>query len=106
MKKSDDMLKSLAAQFASQGVGIYQQMKAEHQEQLYHYKGTVRELKESNKSLERRLESWNAEIKEIKKENRDLKEQLTGLEKDLINTRRWWLESEKRRKELEGEVAS
>jgi chromosome segregation ATPase len=104
MKKSDDMLKSLAAQVASQGVGIYQQMSAEHQEQVDHFKQAIRELTSDNVSLSRRLDERTEELKKILADNRSLKENLEASEKSRDEMRTWWLEASRRSGDLMEEL--
>jgi len=88
--KSDEMLKSLAAQFASQSMAIFLQQKQEaREEEIYHVE-LVDELKVRIEDLEQALAEKDEELEQMKlrDEKRSTAMQVIAKERDEFKS--WW----------------
>jgi chromosome segregation ATPase len=109
--KSDEMLKSLAAQIASQGVGIFFQMKEEARKEEVYRIETVDQLMVRIEDLEQALSEKQDILVQRNKRIADLEGSLKKASGDCERYHDWWNEEftecsklKKRINELESKV--
>ena len=88
--KSDEMLKSLAAQFASQSMAIFLQQKQEaREEEIYHVE-LVDELKVRIEDLEQALAEKDEELGQMAIQDNKRAEAMRALVKERDEFKSWW----------------
>lgn len=88
--KSDEMLKSLAAQIASQSMAIFLQQKQEaREEEIYHVE-MVDELKVRIEDLEQALAEKDEELGQIRLDNEKRSKAMQVIAKERDEFKSWW----------------
>lgn len=102
--KSDEMLKSLAAQIASQGVAIFLQQKQEaREEEIYHVE-LVDELKVRIEDLEQELAEKDSLLADRNNMVADLKQKVESTSQENARMEKWWYEELNLNRELREEI--
>lgn len=104
MKKSEDMIKNLAAQMAGQGMGIFLQARKEAQEEAEEYRTELMAANDYIDDLEATFEEMRKELDAKEQQISDLKESLKAAENDKNNFQRWWHEQLKETSKLKQEI--
>jgi len=104
MNKSDEMVKSLVASTASQAVGIYQQLKREHELEIMQYQAGVRSFNSRVNELKKEREKLLKELEADRNELQKLREDYAVLEKESEQHRRWWLKATEDRNAAQKEL--
>lgn len=102
--KSDEMFKSLAAQIASQSVGIFLQQKQEsREEEIVHFE-TVDELRLCIENLEQELAEKEGLLDDSVEKVADLSKRLQVASEERDRLQKWWHEELSLNRELREEI--
>jgi len=92
MRKSDDMIKSMVAQIASQGMGIFLQSRQEEHEGIEELRTDLMEARDYINSLEDKIDEMRKDIDEKVQQVTDIEVKLQAAERDNKNLNKWWME--------------
>jgi peptidoglycan hydrolase CwlO-like protein len=103
ISKSDEMMKSLTAQLASQATAIYMQTKSEMREMESQLSAEIDWLKMQVEDLEEARDYLQNENERERETSEKLRKELEEARDSLETYKKWWLEAEGKISQLKSE---